>query len=227
MATLGSRVSAFFDVDNTIWTEKSVISFYRYYLDCTTSDAAKQWELFTLEVGEKIAANTCRADLNAWFYQTHFKGIDRALLSSLASEWFRAQQQKEGFWIHAVLDRLATHQQQGHHIVLVSGSFWEVLEPLRAHVHATDILCAPLIENDGRYTGQLYDTPMIGAGKAHAVVTYMKSRNIDPRLSYSYGDDTSDIPFLGCVGNPTLVVSRDQQDMCRLADTLGYGKLTY
>ncbi len=165
--------------------------------------------------------------MNAWFYRTYFAGISVNLVESIAEDWYMQSTKKEGFWNKVTLKRLKDHQRQGHAIVLVSGSFREVLSPLAKYLSASAIFCSPLVEENGRYTGEMDGIPIIGAGKAHAVVQHLMKHEINHTSSFGYGDDPSDLAFLGCLGHPYLVVKKENRQMNSLADIIGYKKLLY
>ena len=62
-----------------------------------------------------------------------------------------------------------------------------------------------LREENGRFTGELTTAPLIGEEKAKAVQRYANQHEISLEESYAYGDGSSDLPLLACVGNPVAV----------------------
>ena len=60
--------------------------------------------------------------------------------------------------------RVREHQKLGHRTVLITGSLDFIVEPLRPLFD--EIVCARLAEKDGRFTGELLDSPPTGEARA-------------------------------------------------------------
>lgn len=220
------NVCAFFDVDETVWTKKSVIDFWEYYLREHGEYPSSEINLFREKAAEKISQEPSRESLNAWFYQRHFKNLSVDIVAETAKSWCDNHFSRDGFWNEPVLKKIEEHRGQGHEIVLVSGSFYEVIAPLAERVGATAILCAPLRIEGDCYTGEMNSRPMIGYGKAKAVLEYLCEKEIEPEHCYGYGDDASDIPFISVMGNPNLVIKAGDLEMQTLASIVKYPTLS-
>lgn len=213
---------AFFDVDGTLISEKSVLSFHRYYLNRTFSDdAGRRWHQFSAELTQKVSEGITRDHLNAWYYQTHFPHIDVQTIAELSEEWFAERVGRTGFLLPRMLSAVAEHKRAGRLIVLVSGSFREVVAPVARLTGADHALLAPLEEIAGRYTGRLLGEPMIGVGKARAVTGFLREHAIEPSACYAYGDDHTDIPFLSALGHP-VVLSSGTRELLKHATERGW-----
>jgi HAD superfamily hydrolase (TIGR01490 family) len=185
-----------------------VISFYRLFLDCERNgEAARLWHEFNEELQALHVSGTPREGLNAWFYNNFFCGVPVRRVAAIAREWWRQRRVQSDFWIDAVVRRANKHRHAGHELVLVTGSFREVIAPLANLLGAKHALIAPLEERSGIYTGRLNGMPMIGEGKGAAVATYIKHRGFHAKRCYGYGDDESDLAFLERVGNPVAVAN--------------------
>ncbi len=220
-------VCAFFDVDGTLWNEKSVLSFYERFLEHEFGEGAKQaWAQFLDELKRLQDNNTPRDRLNEWFYGKYFCGVAVSRIAGVARAWWHQRVSRSDFWIEAVVRQAREHHRNGHELVLVTGSFREVVDPLIDYLGASHALLTPLEEIEGIYTGRLNGAPMIGEGKGRAVAAYMRARGIDPKRSYGYGDDESDLPFLERVANPVVVVN-GSSPLARIARTRNWSVLQW
>ncbi|ORI19696.1 hypothetical protein BJD99_01375 [Rhodococcus sp. 1163] len=194
---IGRNGVAFFDVDETLLTIKSMVSFYRYH--CVNLPAAERHTRLD-RLDDLLESGIPRERANTDFYRL-IEGTSVAELAESGRRWFT------DVAIPAlntsVLTRLQSHKQQGHAIVLVSGSFPACLNPVSAYVGADMILCSRPAVAEGRYTGRLA-TPMIGNGKAAAVADILDTIPTSAP-SWAYGDHESDLPMLLLVDNPVVV----------------------
>jgi HAD superfamily hydrolase (TIGR01490 family) len=147
-----------------------------------------------------------RERLNRVYYRA-FRGVDRAELLGLVSEWYEEINRSGGLYISRTIQILREHRREGVKVVVVSGSFHELLHPILENIGVDYCLATNLETKDGEFTGEIIPPQMIGEGKAQAVKDFIGTRNIDPALCYAYGDDSSDIPMLAIVGSPALVTS--------------------
>jgi HAD superfamily hydrolase (TIGR01490 family) len=175
------------------------------------------------DVGPLAPAGADRAGANATFY-AGFRGLSVAEVGRLALEWYVEVRRAEAGLFHAnAIAELRSHQARGGVVVLVSGSFREVLAPLAAELGAGDVLATDLEVEDGRFTGRILPPQMIGAGKALAVAGFLRARGCDPGRCYAYGDHESDLPMLRAVGHPIAVGS--DEDLLRHARAQGWPML--
>jgi HAD superfamily hydrolase (TIGR01490 family) len=215
----------FADVDGTLLNDKSVISFYRHYVDLHFADQAGAiWRGFLAEADALENQGASREQLNQWFYQTRFRDVPVVDVERTAASWWRTQRQRTDFWFDNVMARLDDHRRRGHELVLVTGSFDAIVAPLRERLGARHTLASPLVVRDARYTGALAGGAMIGAGKESAVRAFMRRHGIARADSYGYGDDESDVPFLALLGQP-CVVSPAGSPMAALAVQRGWAWL--
>jgi len=113
------------------------------------------------------------------------------------------------------LERLACHAQQGHEIVLLSGT----LEPLAQFAAAqleTELamrgvktairVCATRLEQlNDCWTGKLLGEAMSGKAKARAARELAAEMNLDLAHCFAYGDSAQDRCLLSVVGKPAAV----------------------
>ncbi|WP_406184864.1 HAD family hydrolase [Streptomyces sp. NBC_01006] len=207
----------FSDVDETLITVKSMFDFLHYRLVRRHGVAGEEeYERITAVIGRRAADGAPREEINR-FYYSHYAGESVESLTRLADEWFTERTAStRGFYIDSTLRALRGHRAAGAPLVLVSGSFPPLLEPLARELGAETVLCTrPLIE-DGIYTGEV-GTPVIGEGKRAAVLAHLAARPaVDPRDCFAYGDHVSDLPMLELVGHP-VAVGEDAELRERLA----------
>ena len=113
------------------------------------------------------------------------------------------------------VEQVAWHAQQGHAIVLVSGT----LAPLACEmalalvvrlavrgIAASVAVCATrLEESGGRWTGRIAGDAMFGRAKGQAVRQTAAEKGVDLPHCYAYGDSVSDRWMLEAVGRPVAV----------------------
>jgi len=128
------------------------------------------------------------------------------------------------------LQRVQWHAQQGHCIVIVSGT----LEPLAARaaglletelaahgIRARVEICATRLATvAGVWTGRIHGEAMFGEAKARAVQRFCLARNIAPEKCFAYGDSANDRWMLEAVRRPTTVNPSD--DLSRIARRNGW-----
>ena len=133
------------------------------------------------------------------------------------------------------LEQVAWHAQQGHAIVLVSGT----LEPLAQEmalalvvrlavrgITASVAVCATRLEqHGGRWTGRILGDTMFGEAKARAVAQLALCKGFDLTECYAYGDSLSDRSMLEAVGRPAAVNPSSRME--RLARRRGWSVLTW
>ncbi|MFI1470011.1 HAD family hydrolase [Streptomyces wuyuanensis] len=205
--------AAFFDVDHTLTTSAGLFRFlaYRYAAEARPPHHYVQ-ERQRLKA--MTAAGVRREETNRAYFAL-YAGTRTDRIARLARDWFRAELALGGLFNEPVLGRLRAHRASGDLVVLVSGSFPALLEPLLEHVGAHHMLCTePEADPLSRtYTGRLVqrpNQPMIGRAKADAVRLFAAVHRVDLAASTAYGDHVSDAPLLASTGSG-VVVGRDPE----------------
>lgn len=202
----GSRTCAFFDVDGTLLRIKSMFDFRGFLFQECKSWSSMSKELISQgELCIRRLVNRDRAVINRAYYRC-LGGYSQSRVRELGSEWFRARlARNHDLVIDGAVEALYEHRREGAEIVLVSGSFPEILGPVAEYLGGATILSTRLEVKDGRFTGNILDNPMIGPGKRKAVEAFLRSRNVDARLCAAYGDHWTDLDMLKLVGAPAVV----------------------
>jgi len=197
-----AKAAAFFDVDDTLVTVKTMLSFLQFHLKATGCpeqsyyDAAAGLEQLTRQ-------GIPRDEVNRAYYRL-FAGVLAVELEDCGALWFREQLRAESFFHQPVVAALAEHRAAGQATVLVSGSFFPALNPIAAYVEAEAVLGTEQVIKDGRLTGEVV-RPMIGAAKGEAVVIWADGAGIDLSDCFAYGDHATDLDLLCEVGHPVAV----------------------
>lgn len=196
--------AAFFDVDETLITVKSMFDFLRFHLEDEQSPEVGQATRWTELQKTMDTGSLSRGDVNRGYYRI-YRGLSPDLLRAQGDRWFEQRRRESGFIQPAVMRALARHRLAGEVVVLVSGSFPACLEPLRVALGAHHLLCSrPRVGADGLLTGEI-ERPMIGATKAIAMRELAKRHGLSLPLSSGYADHASDLPLLLEVGHPAVV----------------------
>lgn len=195
------RSAAFFDVDETLTTVKSMIAFLEYDWAAIGRPAADVED--AKRRLREVAARTSREEANRAYYRL-YAGRSAAELVARGREWFGHELAGGGLFNPSVLGGFERHRRRGDLTVLVSGSFPACLDPIAAHIGAELTIGTMPEVVDGVYTGEV-DVPMIGQAKAAAARRVLSAHRIEPRHSYAYADHESDLPLLREVGIPTMV----------------------
>jgi HAD superfamily hydrolase (TIGR01490 family) len=142
-------------------------------------------------------------DSSAAQNKAHLQGKDPGELERLAAECFQSK----------ILPRISAegrrrlngHREQGHLVVLLTGT----LEPLAAQIQqemgADLVLSARLEVKNGAFSGELAGQRPYGPEKARLVRELARTHGIDLADSYAYGDHHSDYELLDAVGHPHAV----------------------
>ncbi|MFC9295192.1 HAD family hydrolase [Streptomyces sp. NPDC057011] len=200
--------AAFFDVDHTLTTSVGLFRFLSYWY-AATGRPPHHYVRERQRFKAMTAAGIRREDTNRAYFGL-YAGVDRALIEGLARDWFTAELAAGGHFNEPVLTALHDHREAGDLVVLVSGSFPALLEPLAEQVGAHHILCSepevhPVTDT---YTGRLVrrpHQPMIGQAKADAVRLFAAAHRIDLAASTAYGDHVSDVPMMEAAGRAVRV----------------------
>jgi HAD superfamily hydrolase (TIGR01490 family) len=97
-----------------------------------------------------------------------------------------------------VLERLKSHQGQGHEVMVVSGMFTPALKVLCDQLGVKHFVGTQLEVQNDRYTGQIIPPVIKGKDKVEKAREYLASKNldIDWGASYAYGDSYTDRDML-------------------------------
>jgi HAD superfamily hydrolase (TIGR01490 family) len=197
------QIYAFFDVDDTLISVKSMLSFQEFWYE-RFNDVEGQLRYYA-DLRQHMHADVSWEFLNRLYYQ-HFKGRKVADVKLCGEAWFQMMHSTCAAFFNPVpLAELRYHQCHGHEIVFVSGSFPALLRPIADFLRVRHILATTLEIKGGIYTGDILAPQTIGEGKVEAIKLFLNATGGEAINCYAYGDDISDLPMLETVGNPVVV----------------------
>ena len=103
------------------------------------------------------------------------------------------------------VDLIASHQDAGRRVYLVSASPEEIVLPLARHLGVDDAIATRArIDQTGRYTGEI-EFYSAGEHKVTAIEAAADEHGLDLSESFAYSDSITDLPMLKRVGHPVAV----------------------
>lgn len=200
----GTGRAAFFDVDETLITAKSMFEFLRYWL-AHTGDDGTGYQRAAGALRAMSAQGHPREVVNRAYYR-NYAGAPVDDVFAAGREWYAEYRTRPTAFVAAGIAALAGHRTAGDTVVLVSGSFLACLAPLAADLAADRVLCTRVVVEDGTLTGDVVE-PMIGRAKASAVTATIADLGLAPENCCGYGDHESDLDMLRIVGSPSVIGS--------------------
>lgn len=199
---------AFFDLDGTIIKKTSLIEFYKYYLEIEYSEDSTIKVLeFERSVQDSYKKLKDRSLVNAWYYRSYLANMSIEYLKKLGKSWYENSKRKNDFFVKEIVDIIENHKECGHKVVILTGSFREIVAPISEQLAMDFEIVSPLEEKLGKYTGKLTGLPTIEEGKKKALLAFIEKYKICLDNCYGYGDHCSDISFLELVKHPNVVSS--------------------
>lgn len=193
-----SRGAAFFDVDETLISMKSMQSFLDFYFKDRSDGPGTPWQRF-----QRTVVGMSREEGNREYYRL-WSGQSLSDVTKAGRAWFNENIQRPGFFVPPVLVALREHRRAGRHVFLISGSFQPCLASLALYLGISEVFCTDLVEHNGTLTGEIVCS-RIGGGKRDAVEEATVRYGLDSKQSWAYGDHISDLPMLTAVGHPVVV----------------------
>ncbi|TRW45369.1 HAD-IB family hydrolase [Georgenia yuyongxinii] len=199
----GDDVVAVFDLQRTVAAATLVEQYLWIEL---AAKPATQWpaslaNLVALGPRYLQAERRDRGDFIRTFMR-RYEGMNEAELRAIIAE--KVTHSLRRGLLQEALARVAEHRAAGHRTVLLTGEidvFVEPLAPIFDHIVAGKMEVGP----DGRWTGHLASSPLVGEARAAWLRRYAREEGLDLTGSYAYGDSYADRSWLEVVGNPHAV----------------------
>lgn len=216
------RRFAFFDVDDTLIDIKSMFDFFPFW--CAESGMPQLAARFESGFAHARAIGKTREELNRLYYR-FFRGVSLAELRAMGNKWFvRRFRQGPSPYNDDTVARLKAHRADGVSPVFVSGSMLPLLQPIADDLDVAHCLCTQLLmDSRGVLTGEIGRPQTIGAGKAAALLSFLRMQGAQAKHCFAYGDDPSDVPMLEAVGHPVAV--GHGAELLALAEKRGWAQL--
>lgn len=142
-----------------------------------------------------------RADFIRTFMR-RYAGVDPEVLREVIAREVTPSMRRDVF-VDA-MKRVQAHRAAGHRTVLVSGEIDVFVEPFAPLFD--DVVAGSMeVGEDGRWTGHLETSPLVGEARAAWLRRYAREHDMDLEGSFAYGDAYADRPWLDVVGNPHAV----------------------
>ena len=125
-----------------------------------------------------------------------------------------------------ILTRVHFHKNEGHLLVLISGSVRYLLEPVIRDLEFDHLLCTDLeVGKNGLMTGKPEGLVCVDQNKKKLTLKLAEKLGLDLEKSYAYGNHQSDLPLLETVGNPYAV--EPTADLEKVAQQRSWPVLTF
>lgn len=190
---------AIFDIDGTLVRGSSERQFWRF-LALRGHQGPTQLVAFALFLVRYLPTGGVHTLKKNKAYLT---GLETAQVAALARE-FVATELVHSLYAPAVA-RLKQHLQNGHVVVLLSGTIDPVARALAEQLgvrHVCATLCA---QRRGRYLAQPPEIHPFGAAKLALATQLARDLGLDLRQASAYGDSAQDLYLLEAVGNAVAV----------------------
>jgi len=200
----GTRVGAFFDVDNTVIRGASA---FHIAVGLRRRGFLRRRDLlrFALHQARYLLVGEDRRQIDEVRERalSLITGHSVAELTAVAEDVY---DEVLALRIYPGTQRLLDeHVAAGHEVWLVTATPVEIGQLIARRLGATGALGTVAEHADGYYTGRLVGDLLHGEAKAAAVRALAERDDIDLSRSYAYGDSAHDVPILSTVGHPCAI----------------------
>lgn len=189
-------IAAIFDVDGTLLIGESMERRFLKYL--WRYGELRVRDLVRLAFGIFRTAVEGRSIFRANKAYLSGKNLDH--LRRLAGDFF--DQQIKHRLLPQAIERVRWHQQQGHRLILVSGTLDLLLEPLAEYLNACSRIGTQIETNKNSFSGKIVGEHPYDRAKVTTLMALNKKQNFNLAKSFAYGNHYTDRHLLSLVGNP-------------------------
>lgn len=193
-------IAAFFDMDNTLLTVDTGLSWTRFLYKRGELPAAMFAKAIYWSTLYKLAV----LDMDTVFTKlcTSLAGDSEAEMIAKCAIWYR--EHIAPFVAPAARVALEHHRQEGHVIVLATGSTCYAARPVAAGIGIEHVLSSELEVEGGAFTGRPRAF-CFGHHKVALAEAWAAQNGIDLGRSFFYSDSFNDLPLLERVGTAICV----------------------
>jgi fatty acyl-CoA reductase len=220
-----SSIAAVFDLDGTLFSGHvwyAVVQHHknkrvnRRWLYLYLASHMPLWPLYKLGIVSNEQSRYAWTRDMGWTLRGFNQARATAMFNSITDEYVVPLLRGD------VVERLRHHQAQGHHVILLSGTFEGLLVTIGERLDVDGVLGTRLVQRNGVYSGSVMSPICQGLGKVQRLQDYVwgQGRALDLAASYAYADSITDLPVLEAVGHPVAVYP--EEELAVLADQRGW-----
>lgn len=194
----GSRIGAFFDLDQTLFAGFSATAFTR---DQLSSGRLSPRDLLD-SLRATLSFTLGRTGFSAFVAATSavYRGMKESVLEEAGQHAFDEYLATEIYPESRALVR--AHQEMGHTVAIITSATRYQAEPVAHELGIDHLLYTRLEVEDGVLTGGVVRPTCYGEGKADAARSLKSKYGLDLDESYFYSDSHEDLPLFELVGRP-------------------------
>lgn len=199
------KIAAFFDIDGTIYREGLITEVFKKIIKYELVDEEKWYKevrpaylLWDKRQGDYDTYLSKMVDI----YVEAIKGISKEQIEHVAK---KVIEQKGDRVYTFSRERIKWHQDQGHIVIAISGSPYELVKEMSQKYNMDDFK-GTIYKSDenNNYTGDVI--PMWDSQSKEKALLEMKEKyDIDLSASYAYGDTAGDYTMFKLVGIPYAI----------------------
>ena len=194
----GSKVGAFFDLDQTLLAGFSATSFVRERIlsgrMAPRDIAGTFYGTLSFGLGRMGFSGLMSATTQA------YRGLAESILIEVGEEVFVKHLAKQIYpEARAIVE---AHKAAGHTLAIISSATRYQVAPFARDFGIDHVMCTELEVKDGVFTGEVVHPTCYGEGKAIAARQVAEREGVDLADSYFYTDSDEDLPLLEAVGRP-------------------------
>ena len=199
------KIAAFFDIDGTIYREGLITEVFKKIIKYELVDEEKWYNevrpaylLWDKRQGDYDTYLLKMVDI----YVEAIKGISKEQIEHVAKKVI----EQKGDRVYTLSrERIKWHQDQGHIVIAISGSPYELVKEMSQKYNMDDFK-GTIYKSDenNNYTGDVI--PMWDSESKQKALLEMKEKyDIDLSASYAYGDTAGDYTMFKLVGIPYAI----------------------
>lgn len=200
-----ANVGAFFDIDGTLYREGLITEIFKKLIksdiieeDRWYNEVKDKYDNWDKRIGNYddylLKMSEIYTDAITGLHETQIKFIANKVI----------EQKGDRVYIF-IRDRIKYHLDNGHKVIAISGSPFELVEAMAKKHGFNDYIGTKYVINEKQiYTGEIM--PMWDStNKKLAIKDFIEKYNIDLTKSYAYGDTAGDFSMLQAVAHPVAM----------------------